>query len=136
MKKAYTYDLVTAIFLLGIIETYFWTQSRTFVVDSATTKILLIILYAVLAIASQAVISSALHLGVLDALKANALVACVLSVGLTLLVFSLHPAVLKDVQAGWANAIIASLKFLVTIGFGTLLVRMLVAGISARVRRT
>lgn len=133
MKKAYIYEVVTAVLLLLVVETYFWTQGRTLILANASMKALLIGLYVALAALSQAVISSALRYGVRGALKTNVLVAVIVSGGLTLLGLSIHPGILKDVPADWTNAVIASLKFFGTIGLATFLLRIIVAALSVRI---
>ena len=127
MKKGYLYELATPIVLLAVIEAYFWTQGRTWTFDDLTTKAFLIGLYGVLAVASQAVVSSSPGFGAADALKANLLTAAAISLGLTLLAFFVHPAVLKDVARDWLGAVGATLRFFVTVGLATVLLRMLVA---------
>lgn len=135
MKRAYIYELLTALALLVVIEAYLWTQSRTLTFANTTTKVALIAAYLVFAIGSQAAVSSSLGLGLRDALKGNVLVAAIVSLVLTALALCTHPATLKDMPTGWVNALIGLLKFFVTIGLATMLLRMTVAIFSVRLAR-
>ncbi len=127
--KAYMYEIVTAIVLLGVVEVYLWSQSRTLILDSTATKIALITLYASIACASQYAISSRLRYPLQEALKANLLVAVIMSLGVTLLAFSIHRGIVKDVPEGLPSIAAAFVKFFLTIGLATLGLRIMVAAL-------
>ena len=135
MKKAYIYHIISAFALLATVEAYFWTQSRTLTYANSTMKAALIAVYFIVAIASQAAISSVLRLEVRDTLKANVLLAAIVSVGLTLLAIFVHQGLAHDLPPDWSSLAVMSLKFLMTIGFATLLLRVIVAVFSARLQK-
>lgn len=132
MKKAYIHEALTGVLLVGVAEAYLWTQGRTFLLDHAAAKIILFAFYVILSMGSQFALSWNLRIGLKDALKGSLLVAIVVSLGLTLLGFFVHAAVVKDIPAGWTNAAAVFIKFLVTIGMATLMLRTIVASISVR----
>jgi hypothetical protein len=132
MKQAHIYEVTTGALLVGVVEAYFWTQGRTSAFDNATTKIALVALYVVLAMGSQAALARSRKITLRDAIKGNLLVAVIVAVGLTALGFLLHPAVLKDVPANWANAVIVLGKLLATIGLATLILGILAASVAVR----
>ena len=127
--KAYAYEVVTAIVLLGVVEVYFWSQSRSLTLDSTATRIALIALYALIACASQYAISSKLRYPLKGALKSNVLVAVILSLGVTVLAFSIHQGIVKGVPGDLPSIAAASVKFFLTIGLATLGLRMMVAAL-------
>lgn len=130
MNKAYIYDGLTACVLLAIVETYFWSQGRTFALAGTATKLLLVGAYLAVAIGSQVGISIALSSGPQVALKTNAFVAILLGVGVTFLGFTVHPGVFKDIPFHLTSVLVSALKVVMTIGLATLLLRVLVAGIT------
>jgi hypothetical protein len=132
MRRIYICELVTGCLLISVVETYFWTQGRTFILDTPTMKIGLLLLYGIFAVGSQAVLSAGLHLRPLEAIKGNLLVAAIISAGLTGLSFLLHPAVVKDVSAGPVSTMVVFAKFFGTIGIATIALRFCVATIAVR----
>src|SRR5271169_3411354 len=124
MKKAYIYDGITACVLLVIVEVYFYSQSRGLLSADTDAKLLLIAAYLAVAIASQIAISIALHLDVQRAFKTNARVAMLLGVGITFLGFAVHPGIFKDIPVGLTNVLVSVLKVVLTLGLGTLLLRV------------
>jgi hypothetical protein len=125
--KAYVYEVATAVVLLGIVEIYLWSQSRDPMLDSAAAKYSLIALYVLIACASQYAISSWLKYRLQDALKANLLVAAIISLGVVALAFSVHPGIVKDVPRDVLSMAGAWVKFFSTIGLVTVGLRMIVA---------
>jgi len=132
MKKVYIYEVITGASLVGVVEAYFWTQGRTFAFENAKARIALVALYIVLALGSQAALARSRKITLRDAIRSNLLVAVIVAAGLTALGFLFHPAVLKDVPANWANAVIVFGKFLATIGVATLILGTLAANVAAR----
>jgi hypothetical protein len=132
VNKAYIYDGLTACVLLAIVEAYFWSQGRTFGLAGTSTKLLLAAAYLAVAIGSQVGISIALSSGPQVALKTNALVAILLGVGITFLGFTVHPGIFKDIPLHLTSVLVSVLKVAMTVGLATLLLRVLVAGITLR----
>lgn len=136
MRTAYIYEVATAVALLGVTECYLWTQSRISALEGPTTKATLIITYVVISVISQLAAASAARYRFRDALRMNLLVAAIVSVGMTFLAFSVHPAVLKDEPTGWTSALLASLKFFLTIGLATMVLRIMVAAVFIRAAKS
>ncbi len=128
MKKPYVWDVMTALALLATIETFFWTQSRTGS-DNDAVKVLLVSSYLTIAVASQGAICLVLRSGLLTVVKSNVMLAAIMSVGLAVLAFTTHPAVLKDAPTDWRGAVAASSKFFFTVGVVTMVVRTATAAI-------
>ena len=131
MKTLYLWEIVTATTLVGVVELYFWTQSSTGL-QSETMKLFILAVYLAIALGSQYGLLSILKCGIKDALKGNALVALLVSAGVTLLSVLAYRGVAKDIPNQWFSISELSLKFVVTIGLATLLVRMLLAAVILR----
>lgn len=133
--KVYLYEGLTAVALLSVAEAYFWSQSRSLTSNNGTQKIALLALYALIACISQYALSSKLKYSLPAALKANLLLAMLLSFGTTLLAFSIHQGIVKDAPEDVSSIAASSLKFFLTLGLATLGLRMIVAAL-VRLRRS
>jgi hypothetical protein len=130
--KIYACEVLSAAFLVGVIEAYFWTQSRTPEFENSSTKLLIVSTYVAVACISEFAVSFWLRPKMWNALKANALVAALISLGAAALVSSVHPGVIKDAYTGATSFFSTTVKFLVTIGLATGVLRMMVAGLVLR----
>ncbi len=130
--KTYAYEVLSAAFLVGVIEAYLWTQSRTLAFEAPSTKFLLLFAYLAVAWISEFAISFWLRPNLRTVLNANALVAVIISLGAASLVSSIHAGVIKDANIGAVSFISTSGKFLATAGLATWILRMAVVAVMSR----
>lgn len=123
MKKLYLWELVAALGLLATTEAYFWTQSRN-TSDSGAVKLLVVLLYVAVAVVSQRITCLVWRCPLSVVVKTNLFVAAMVSLGVTALPHTMHPAMLKGAGAGWRGAAAASLKFFSTVGVATMFLRI------------
>jgi hypothetical protein len=111
--KIYLYEVISALALLGIAQFYFLDDNRLL----AFAKILTLGLYVMIAVATEALIASALQPGMLRVVSVNLLVAAVIS------------------APGWTTVGVASLTNLGVVAVATFILRLGAATFSLKAQR-
>ncbi len=131
MKNLLLHTL-SAVSLVGFIEFYVWTQSRSAFDDSSLTKAFLAICYFVLAVGSEYLADRPTGYELQRALTMNLVVAALISAWLTFSAFVFHPGLAKERQLDVVSAATVFLRFLMSVGAITFVLRFGSALISRR----
>ena len=121
MVKTLIAHLCSAAALVGFTEFYIWSQGA--LDDSSRTKLLLVVCYFFLAAASECFANWSVGYSLRIDLAMNFVVAAVVSTWLTFSAFVFHPGLAKDHDFGVLSTLSTFLRFLLSIGLPTFLVR-------------